>query len=530
MRKIFFVNLIMAIFMITILSLNSQIPANATSAEKTPNTTTDSASASNFFVSPSGSDRNPGTEKKPWETIQKAANSATPGSTVYIKAGTYYERINMKVSGTKDGGVITFRNYNDDKVIIDGSKTSASKQEDMIHISNKDYIKIIGLEIVNNVNKNTDYFITGIGIWGKGEGIEIRDCKIHHIWYTNTSDESGAIGIAVYGMSGTKPIKGLIIDGNEIWDMKCGNSETVALNGNVDGFQFTNNYVHDSNNIGIDMIGDETFGDEPVCPVAANNKARNGLVGYNRIINISCETNPCYPKDDYSASGIYVDGGKDIVIAYNTCFGNDIGIAVENEKYNKNCSGIVVRDNLIYGNNSCGIEVGGYDKERGWASSCKFLNNTLYNNDTKNLGRGEICIAKCYDITFQNNIVFTGMKNLAVITEEFGKNYTYNITLNNNIYYGPGGSRGLRFSGVDTGQVGLNMWKKKTGQDMGSQIADPLFLDAEKNDFHLTKGSPAINSGNPAFTSAKEETDFEGNVRVVNKLVDCGAFELKNKD
>ena len=529
MRKIIFVNLLMAVFMIAILSLNSQIPANATSADQAPSAATEptSASASDYFVSPSGSDSNPGTEKKPWKTIQKAANLVTPGSTVSIKAGTYYERINMKVSGTKNGGAITFKNYNNDKVIIDGSKSSASKQEDMIHISNKNYIKLIGLEIVNNVNKNTDYLITGIGIWGKGEGIEIRDCKIHHIWYTNNSDESGAIGIAVYGMNGTEPIKGLIIDGNEIWDLKCGNSETVALNGNVDGFQFTNNYVHDSNNIGVDMIGDETFGDMPVCPVAANNRARNGFVGYNKIENISCETNPCYPKGDYSASGIYADGGKDIVIAYNTCSDNDIGIEVENEKQNKNCSGIIVRDNLIYGNYSCGIGVGGYDQIRGWALNCKFLNNTLYNNDTKNLGRGEIGIAKCHDIVFQNNIVYTGARNLAVVTENFGTKYTYNITFNNNIYYGPGGSRGLRFSGVDTGLVGLNMWKKKTGQDMNSKITDPRFMDAKKNDFHLIKGSPAINFGNSVFTSAKEETDFDGSMRVVNKLVDCGAFEYK---
>ncbi|MEL7659235.1 MAG: DUF1565 domain-containing protein, partial [Bacillota bacterium] len=185
MKKIFFINLFMALFIILVLSLNSQAPASATSADSTSTTGTGSesasVSASDCFVSLDGSDSNPGTEKKPWKTIQKAAKSAVPGSTVYIKAGTYYERINMKVSGTKDGGAITFRNYNNDKVIIDGSKSSASEQEDMIHISNKDYIKLIGLEITNNVNKDTDYFITGIGIWGKGEGIEIRDCKLHHI-------------------------------------------------------------------------------------------------------------------------------------------------------------------------------------------------------------------------------------------------------------------------------------------------------------------------------------------------------------
>ena len=543
MRKIFFINLLMALFMIAILSPNSEMPAAGPAAPDTKNSdspapetknsasaalgTKDKEASSNYYVDPEGSDRNPGTEKKPWKTIQKAADSAMPGSTVLIKAGTYYERININVSGTEEGGNITFKNYDHGKVVIDGSKSSASEQEDLIHISNKSFIKLIGLELVNNVNKDDDYFVTGIGIWGAGEGIEIRDCKIHHIWYTGSSEDNGAHAIAVYGRDGKEPISGLVIDGNEIWDIKCGSSETVALNGNVDNFQFTNNYVHDTNNIGLDLIGDESFGDDPVCPVAANNRARNGFVGYNTMENISCKTNPSYTMDDYSAAGIYVDGGKDIVIAYNTCAGNDVGIEVGNEKRNKITRGIVVRDNLIYGNNSCGIAVGGYDINKGWAADSKFINNTLYSNDTKNLGRGEICIAKSHDIAFQNNIVYTGSKNLAVSTEDFGTKYIYHITFNHNIYYGPGGSRGLRFDGVDTGLVGLNMWKQKTKQDMNSKIADPKFLDAFGSDFHLIQGSPAIDFGNPAYVHDSNVTDHDGKPRTNGKAVDCGAFELE---
>ncbi len=518
MRKIFFINLIMALFMTVLLSMNSEIPATATYGTKA------TAAASTYYVASDGSDRNPGTESKPWKTIQKAADIAAPGSTVYIKAGTYYERIKINVSGTEERPII-FTNYNNGKVVIDGSKSSPSEQEDLIHISNRNYIQLIGLEISNNVNKEDDYFVTGVGIWGNGEGIEIRNCKVHHIWYTGSSKDNGAHAIAVYGRDGHEAISELVIDGNEIWDIKCGASETVALNGNVDGFEFTNNYVHDTNNIGFDMIGDESFGSEPVCPVAANNRARNGFVGYNKIENISCETNPCYSKNDYSADGIYVDGGKDIVIAYNTCKGNDIGIEVENEKRNKISSGIVVRDNLIYQNNSCGIAVGGYDQNRGWAVDCKFINNTLYDNDTKHLGRGDICVAKCHDVLFQNNIVYTGAKNLAVSTENFGSEYIYNITFNNNIYYGPGGSRGLRFVGVDTGLVGLNMWKYKTKQDWNSKIADPKFLDVNSYDFHLMKRSPAIDFGNPAYVPVADATDFDGNPRLNGKAVDCGALE-----
>ena len=509
----FFINFIMAVLIIFIFSVDNQHPATA-------------AASGSYYVSTSGSDRNSGTEKEPWKTIQKAAESTVPGSTVYIKAGTYYERINIEVSGVSAKQPVIFRNYNSDKVIIDGSKIPASEQEDLIHINNQSFIRLIGLELQNNTSKDKDCLLSGIGIYGRGEGIEIRNCKIHKIWYTGSSDEAGAQAIAVYGRDDAEPISGLVIDGNEIWDIKCGSSETVALNGNVDGFTFTNNYVHDTNNIGLALIGDEMLGEEPVCPTEAVNRARNGYVGYNKMIRNSCEKNPSYPKGDYSADGIYVDGARDVVITYNICSGNDIGIEVENETKDKFCSGITVRDNLIYGNNASGIAVGGYDQYRGWAKDCAFLNNTLYQNDVKNLGRGEISIAKCHDILISSNIIYTGAENLAVMTEGFGAKYIYNISLNHNVYYGPGGAKGLRFQGTDTGLVGLNMWKQKTKQDLASRIADPKFADAAKFDFRLLKYSPAIDFGDPSYAPGYGEMDFAGLQRINGKTVDCGAFEF----
>ena len=46
-----------------------------------------------YYVSPSGSDTSPGTETQPWQTIQKAADTLVAGDTVYIKAGTYPEKV-----------------------------------------------------------------------------------------------------------------------------------------------------------------------------------------------------------------------------------------------------------------------------------------------------------------------------------------------------------------------------------------------------------------------------------------------------
>ncbi|MBN1484358.1 MAG: hypothetical protein JXA37_06510, partial [Chloroflexia bacterium] len=44
-----------------------------------------------YYVAPTGSDSNPGTQDYPWQTIQKAADTLAAGDTVYIKAGIYEE-------------------------------------------------------------------------------------------------------------------------------------------------------------------------------------------------------------------------------------------------------------------------------------------------------------------------------------------------------------------------------------------------------------------------------------------------------
>ncbi|UUZ87133.1 DUF1565 domain-containing protein [Paenibacillus sp. P26] len=58
------------------------------------------AAGTNYYVSPSGSDTNPGTINAPWRTIQKAAKTAGPGSIVNVRGGTYKEKVVFAKSGS----------------------------------------------------------------------------------------------------------------------------------------------------------------------------------------------------------------------------------------------------------------------------------------------------------------------------------------------------------------------------------------------------------------------------------------------
>ncbi|PGQ89583.1 right-handed parallel beta-helix repeat-containing protein, partial [Bacillus cereus] len=67
-------------------------------------------SGTDYYVSPAGSDLNTGTLDQPFATIQKAADVATEGSTIYIRSGVYNQKVHVTHSGISEAP-ITFQNY-----------------------------------------------------------------------------------------------------------------------------------------------------------------------------------------------------------------------------------------------------------------------------------------------------------------------------------------------------------------------------------------------------------------------------------
>jgi len=73
-----------------------------------------------YYVSPSGSDSNPGTLDQPWQTIAYALVKLSPGDLLYLRGGTYYEReIYTSLKGTA-AAPITIQSYPGERALIDG--------------------------------------------------------------------------------------------------------------------------------------------------------------------------------------------------------------------------------------------------------------------------------------------------------------------------------------------------------------------------------------------------------------------------
>jgi predicted outer membrane repeat protein len=89
---------------------------------------------------------------------------------------------------------------------------------------------------------------------------------------------------------------------------------------------------------------------------------------------------------------------------------------------------------------------------------------------------------------------------------------------------------GSRGSGAD--------WNDRLGADLGGNVdADPWFrdpVDATESptvggDLHLRWGSAVIDAGNNDLLPPELTTDLDGNARIVNEMVDMGAYESQSR-
>lgn len=105
-----------------------------------------------YYVSPDGSDTNPGSYDRPFATIQKAADVLGPGEICYVNPGIYYETVTPKNSGTKDKP-ITFKAAQANTVTINGAKQLSGweKYKDSIYQT----------KVKLNLRKNNQLFYNG---------------------------------------------------------------------------------------------------------------------------------------------------------------------------------------------------------------------------------------------------------------------------------------------------------------------------------------------------------------------------------
>ncbi|MFC2028214.1 LamG-like jellyroll fold domain-containing protein, partial [Chloroflexota bacterium] len=295
---------------------------------------------SHYYVASNGNDNNPGTQQQPWRTITKAANTLRAGETVYVRAGTYYERVIPRNSGSP-GDFITYSAYPGEKVTIDGSGyTLGIYGNGVFHIENKSYIKVVGFAIQNSQS-------AGIAAHNSCDHITISDNYI-------TNCYSSGIWVGDTGRSSN-----IIVEDNEVYRCCTRVSQEGITLINVNIFEVYDNYVHDFPTV--------TSDGHPQVGIDAKAGCSNGSIHHNIVHD--------------TRVGIYIDASTmatdNITIYNNLCYSNsENGFTVHGER-GGDVSNIWTYNNISHSNKHHGFMI---NYEAHSYTNIYFINNSTYNN------------------------------------------------------------------------------------------------------------------------------------------------------
>jgi hypothetical protein len=179
--------------------------------------TAPAAAAATYYVSPSGSDANPGTLARPWRTLAKAAATIPAGADVAIRGGTY---AGFEVRrGGLPGDPTRFYAHAGETVVVDG----ASGGSNAIDVRGARYLRLEGLTVQHAVGRYN-------------AGIMIRDRASDVAVVGSTLRWNQSYGIRVYDADWTE------LRGNEVY----GNDSGIRWDHVRTGSGASGNRVHDN--------------------------------------------------------------------------------------------------------------------------------------------------------------------------------------------------------------------------------------------------------------------------------------------
>ncbi len=207
--------------------------------------------------------------------------------------------------------------------------------------------------------------------------------------------------------------------------------------------------------------------------------------GFNSNISIEgCVSN------DNRGCGIFYEISERAIIRNNILYGNK-----ERGIYISNSSDCAVMHNLCYGNGMSGIVVIGVDRRDGnlghisneWipAQNNRVWGNIMMDNCHPDLcprdpdGEGRVWSSRP-ELILPNSDIPSNKNNVSDFNLYFRTN-NRGITF----WEGWGKESKLRVGNIDE-------WRKATGQDTHSIVAEPRFVDLAKHDFHPAADSPAL--------------------------------------
>lgn len=470
-----------------------------------------------------------------YSSIQSAIDDSHDGDTIVVSAGTYQENINFL------GKAITVRSAdpNDPNVvaatIIDGSNPVDPN---------------IGSVVTFNSGEDTNSVLSGFTITGgtgswllvswEFKGLCWNRCGGGAVCYNmsaptisknvftgNTAGQGG--GIYLYGdpVNPNNPsnpplhISPVIIDNTFI-----NNSAIIAHSFDPPN----NNYPANDNGDGGAIVAFQGCDATITGNLIENNHADyyGGGLHLRQWSNGLIEDNDIIGNDSKLGAGVHVTytsepnivdnliqaniasglGGGGIYVYYYSNPLIERNTITQNESTNGAGIGVfwssnpTIRNNMIVNNvNGAGIRVKG-------GSIPIVTNNTIVGNTASAFyGGGVDCLTDSVPI-IENNIIASNGDSFGIYASTTPPTIRYN-----NVW----GNGAGNYNSVIGDQTGIN----------GNISVAPNFVNSDSNDYHLNYNSKCMNAGDSNFVPAPNETDYDGDQRLLGQYVDMGADEVR---
>jgi predicted outer membrane repeat protein len=241
---------------------------------------------------------------------------------------------------------------------------------------------------------------------------------------------------------------------------------------------------------------------------------------FNRYSNLAI-TNCTFSgnSSEFGSGGVMNNGYSELIITNCSFSGNS---AVNGGAMGNGASNLVITNCTFTGNSAVGTGAtymgGGAINNSGSnlaITNCTFNGNAAFTGGAMHNGDSSSTVTNC---TFSDNSA----------SEDGGAMYNYRSSdpvLTNCILWGNGPQE--IFNDDDSNAIITYSDVQGGWEGVGNIDIDPLFVDPCNGDYHLFEDSPCIDAGDPNYAAGPNETDLDGNPRVVNGRVDMGAYELQ---
>ena len=418
------------------------------------------------FLSPTGSDDDPGTREAPWLTIAKANKTLHAADTVTFLDGEYAGVIEPANSG-KEGAPITYRAANPLGAILTGGESSDAGRF-CVRLKQRERIVIEGFRM-----------LPSSGGWMRLDAANhcaIRDCKMENATHTGS------------------PIRCSDCHFNRYENLQCWRSNNIGKWGHVSGDMW-NNFGCTHNvfeGVHISRAGHRPFGQWFDCPY---NVVRRCTFDCRWGRNFEFFSTPrllveqCVITNGFDGSGSADGRAKlfiiDSIFRRNVIYRNYYGPMVINAyKYHELPTFGMMRSrvyhNTWYRNHEYGYQMAdlGREPDPHMVTGTIFQNNVFSHNDPGGDGLAlHINSNIAEDNLFRFNALFGDKPGCKTVRYD---------------QVGPGVERweGLAMTAEEANE-------KKPAQFVGNIDVDPGLIDPEADDYRLRPESPCIDAGKP---------------------------------